>query len=179
MARKIIQNLNKEDIQRKLDSIYMMKKLPKMPRDSKSRQLKIYDEANNVLKTLYIAVARAIMQIIDSNYSGFHDKTASYNYESPNEPVAAAEAIQLLPNAFIGGPIKSAINSTDPKVQMTAINYFESLPNSIKISSIFPDNFSLAVKKLKQKLSERSKPDALHVDNFIKQNQKAYQKYYL
>lgn len=153
MAKKIIQNLKKEEIQAKLDSIYMLNKLPKMPRDSESRQLKIYNEANNILKILYIFSARAIMQIIDSTYTGIHDKTESYNYTSPKEPVAAAEAIKLLPNAFVGGPVKSAINSNDPKVQMIAINYFESLPGSVKISSVFPDNFSLIVKKLKKKLS--------------------------
>jgi hypothetical protein len=155
MAEKIIRSLQKEEIQTKLNSLKMLEDLPAMPRSSESKQLKIYKETVEVLKTLHIAAARAIMSIIESNYTGIHDKTESYNYATPNEPVVAAEAIKLLPNAFIGGPIKSAINSNDPKVQMIAINYFETLPSDIRISGIFPKDFSILIKKLKQKLAEK------------------------
>ncbi len=157
-AEKIIGFLQKEDINTKLNALKMLQELPQIPRDSESKKLKIYKETNDVLKKLHIASAKAIMHIIESNYKGIHDRTESYNYETPREPVEAAEAIKLLPNAFIGGPIKSAVNSTDPKVQMTAINYYESLPDDIRISEIFPKNFSIAVKKLKQKLEEKLKP---------------------
>jgi hypothetical protein len=154
-AENVIQSLQKEDIQTKLNSLLKLNDLPELPRDSESRQLKIYKETKEVLKQLYIAAAKAIMDIIESNYSGVHDKTESYNYTTPKEPVNAAETIKLLPNAFIGGPIKTAINSTDPKVQMIAINYFETLPSDIRISQIFPKDFSIAVKKLKLKLDEK------------------------
>jgi hypothetical protein len=154
-AENIIRSLQKEDMQTKLNSLLKLSDLPELPRDSNSRQLKIYKETKEVLKQLYIAAAKAIMDIIESNYTGIHDKTESYNYATPKEPVDAAESIKLLPNAFIGGPIKSAINSTDPKVQMIAINYFETLPSDIRISSIFPKDFSILIKKLKQRLAEK------------------------
>jgi hypothetical protein len=155
ITEKIIRSLQKEDVQTKLNSLQMLKDLPDLPRDSGSKQLKMYKETKEVLKQLHIAAAIAIMSIIESNYTGIHDKTESYNYASPKEPIAAVEAIKLLPNAFIGGPIKSAVNSTDPNVQLIAINYYESLPSDIRISEIFPKNFSISVKKLKQKLEEK------------------------
>ncbi|MBN2403824.1 MAG: hypothetical protein JXN64_15725 [Spirochaetes bacterium] len=153
ITEKIIRLLQKDEVQIKLNSLKMLEDIPQLPRDSESRQLKIYKETNEVLKKLYIASARAIMQIIESHYTGIHDKTASYNYATPIEPIMAAEAIKLLPNAFIGGPVKSAINSNDPRVQRIAINYFESLPGDIRISGIFPKDFSLVIKKLEQKLT--------------------------
>lgn len=162
MAKTIIRNLQKEDIQDKLDSVYMLNDMPKMPRDSESRQLKIYEEANEVLKTLYVAAARAIMFVLDSNFTGVHDKTESFNYSSAKEPIAAVEAIKLLPNAFVGGPLKSAINNNDPNVQLIAIEYFESLPANIRISAIFPDDFNLKIKKLKQKITEKIHAQAVH-----------------
>jgi hypothetical protein len=154
IAENIIRSLQKEDEKVRLNALTMLQDIPQMPRDSQTRQLKIYKETNTVLKKLYIASAKTIIQIIESNYTGFHDKAESYNYASPKEPIAAAEAIKLLPNAFIGGPIKSAVNSTDPNVRMIAINYYESLPSDIRISEIFPKNFSLIIKKLKVKLEE-------------------------
>ncbi|MFH0974903.1 MAG: hypothetical protein V1874_03875 [Spirochaetota bacterium] len=156
MAEDIARSVQKEDIQIKLNSLKKLNDLPRMPRDSESKQLKIYKETTESLKKLHIAAARAIMGIIESNFTGVHDKTESYNYASPKEPIAAAEAIKLLPNAFIGGPIKSAINSTNLNVQRIAIEYFESLPSDIRISEIFPKDFSVLVKKLKQKMNEKS-----------------------
>jgi hypothetical protein len=157
IAEDIIRKLKKDDMQKKLDTIEMLNDLPKLPRDKESKQLMIYKEANKVYKDLYIAVARAIMFILDSTFAGIHDETDSYNYALPSGPIAAAEAIKLLPNAFVGGPIKSAINSNDPYVQMIAIEYFESLPSDIRISEIFPKDFNLLIKRLKPKVMQRFK----------------------
>ncbi len=154
-AEKIIRDLKNDDLHKRMDSIIMLNDLPRLPRDEESKKLQIYKKVNEVYKKLYIEVARAIMNIIDSNYSGVHDKTESYNYAAPKEPVAAAEAIKLLPNAFIGGPIKSAINSINPQVQRVAIEYFETLPSDIRISGIFPKDFNLLVKKMKVKLESK------------------------
>jgi hypothetical protein len=155
MAEKIIRDLKKEDLSRKLEAIQRLSEMPKLPRDEESRKLKIYKTATEIYKQMHIEIARGIMGIVDSNYAGIHDKSESYNYAAPNEPVIAAEAIKLLPNAFIGGPVKSAINSINPKVQQVAIEYFDTLPSDIRISEIFPKDFSILVKKLKAKLEKK------------------------
>jgi hypothetical protein len=155
IAEKLIRDLKRDDIREKLETIRMLNELPKLPRDEESKSLKIYKPANEVYKKLYIEVARAIMFIIDSNYGGVHDKSESYNYAFPKEPVEAAEAIKLLPNAFVGGPIKSAVNSNYPQVQGIAIEYFETLPGDVRVSDIFPKGFGITLKKLKAKLYSR------------------------
>lgn len=155
IAEKFIRLLTKDDIETKLKAINALEKIPELPRDKESRQLKIYKEAGKVYKELYIAIARAIMSVLDSPFAGLHDKHESYNYSAPNEPVKAVEAIKFLPNAFVGGPIKSAINSHYPFVQKIAIEYFEKLPGDIRISEIFPKNYNLFIKRLKPKVNKQ------------------------
>ncbi len=152
IAGDIINGLQKDDINMKLASIKKLNELPKLPRDQESRQLKIYDKAKEEYKNVHRTAARAIMDVLDSTFTGTHDKSDSYNYDSPEEPLAAAEAIKLLPNAFIGGPIKTALNSNDPNVQKIAIDYYESLPNDVRISQIFPPKFNILIKEVKAKV---------------------------
>lgn len=148
-AENIIRKLKSSGIDAKINSIALFTELPKLPRDEESRQLKIYKEASETYKKLYIEVARAIMHVIDSSYAGFHDKAESYNYSPEQAPIAAVEAIKSLPNAFIGGPIKTAVASANPVVQKIAIEYFETLPSDIRISEVFPKDFNHQIKKLK------------------------------
>ncbi len=150
---QILKGLKVEDAQKKLKSIKKLSELSEIPKDDESRQLKIYKETVETYKRMYVEVARAIMYVLDSNYSGLHDESESYNYAPPKEPVAAVEAIKLLPNAYIGGPIKSAINTNNQFIQKIAIDYFESLPIDIRISNIFPDGYSVLIKKLKSKIT--------------------------
>ena len=86
-AETIIRNLTKDDNDKKLAAIQQFTEISVLPRDEESKQLKIYKEATKVYKDLYIAIARAIMSILDSSFVGIHDATESYNYTPWRRPI--------------------------------------------------------------------------------------------
>jgi hypothetical protein len=152
MAALILEGLRDTNVNNRLDTLSRLEDLPDLSADREMKEMKDYAEVKGILKKLYIEAARAIMKILDTYGTFDGDPAASFNYKEPREPIRAAESIRLLPNAFIAGPMKSAIANQQVKVRKIAIEYYDSLPTDLRYSGIFPEDFPNVVKKAKSEL---------------------------
>ena len=151
-AMKIIEGLDVEDIRKKLSAIAQIEQLSNVSCDDEIRELKEYRSLKGTLKDLHIAIARSIMDILSSEASFSGDAESSFNYTEPLDEMLAAEYIKLLPNAYIAGPMKTAIKSPHLKVIEIAIDHYDSLPSDVKYSGLFPDDFKQVVRAIKTKI---------------------------
>jgi len=152
IALLIIKELESEDLYDKLDTLDRLNRLPELPTDSVSCELKEYKETRDIYKRLYTIAARSIMQVLNSNFFlGAHDPSHSFNYSDPREPVRAAEKIQYLPKAYMGGPIRAAVTSPYPMVNKMAVEFYDELPQEMKFSSTFPDEVRKKIRNIRGK----------------------------
>lgn len=150
-AQKISKELMKEDVNKQLNAICMIEKIPNISGDEELREMNDYSDVKTTLKQLYIDTARTIMNILGKESGFVNDQDHSFNYEEAKEPLLAAEYIKLLPNAYISGPMKSAINHTSTKVKKIAIDHYDSLPSEIKYSEVFAHDFRQIIRSIKAK----------------------------
>ncbi|MCP4135800.1 MAG: hypothetical protein GY754_32835 [bacterium] len=150
MAQKIIDGLEDDDIRKSLNIICMIEDLPDISSDAELKTLKRYKEVKDILKKVYVTTARTIISILSSDVHFSSDAETSFNYIEPMEPLLAAEYMKLLPNAFVGGPMKAAINCPMDKVQQIAVEHYDSLPSDFKYSGIFPSEFKKRVRQLRE-----------------------------
>jgi len=150
LALKIIKELEENDIQDQLTILDMLDKLPDLPSDYASCELKEFHETKEIYKKLYSITARAIMNIINSDFvHGMHDPSNSFNYSDPKEPATAADQIKYLPKAYSGGPIRAAISSPYKRVNKIALEFYDELPSDMKYSDIFSNNIRKKIRSLK------------------------------
>ncbi len=154
LALEIIEGLKDDDIRRTLNNICKLESLPDLSGDDEVKDFKEYQAMRGVLKKLYIETARTIIDILGSEGGFSCDEANSYNYTEPLEAMLAAEYIKMLPKAFIGGPMKAAMNHPHGSVRRIVIEYFDSLPKELQYSDIFPANFRKSVKMMKAQLSD-------------------------
>ncbi|MBN1500003.1 MAG: hypothetical protein JW982_07605 [Spirochaetes bacterium] len=148
----IYNSLDSEEVAEQLDAVERLEELSVMMGDNSIKDLAEYKHVREVLKKLHIKTAKTLMSILESSASFSNDERHSFNYSEPKEQIQAAEDIKLLPNAFIGGPMKSAMNSKNPKVLRVAIDHYKSLPSSVRVSDVFPPNFGNIVRTIDSKL---------------------------
>lgn len=148
-TEKIVKKLDNDNIKVQLQVIQMIEKLPNISGDETIRELKEYKQVRNLLKQLYIKVAVTIMEILNAQNNFSSDIEHSFNYQEPVEQILAAEYISLIPNAFIGGPMKVAVTHSNSTVRKIAIDYYETLPSDIKYSEIFPPDFRQIIRGIK------------------------------
>lgn len=149
---RIIERMKAEETSKKLEAIKQIGHLEDFYGDEEMKQLKEYREYKDIQKKLNIATAKTLMNILDTAKSFSGDPVTSFNYTEPVELLDAAECIKLLPNAFIGGPMKSALNNSSVKVKKIALDYFDSLPREVKYSEVFPPNFTKLAAKIRSQL---------------------------
>lgn len=151
LAKEIIQKLENSDIDDKLELLEKLDELPPLPSDDRIYEYKEFTEAKESYKQLYKLSARAIIEILGSDLMhGRHDPGSSFNYEDPAGPIVAAKHIQNLPKAYMGGPIKAAIQSPYKKVNELGVNYYDSLPKDLKYSETFPDPIRKKIRTIRQ-----------------------------
>jgi hypothetical protein len=149
---QIIEGLKAEETKKKLEVLNQIRNLPDISGDEDIKQMKEYRQYRELLKSMHKATAKTIIHILDTEKSFSGDPEISFNYTEMVELQQAAECITLLPNAFIGGPIKSAINNRSVKVKLFALDYFDSLPREVRYSDVFPPNFTKLMAKLRAQL---------------------------
>ncbi len=148
----IYNSLDSEEIEEQLDAVEKLQITNELMSDSSIKELGEYKQVREVYKKLHIKTAKTLMSILESSSSFSCDERHSFNYSEPKEQIKAAECIRLLPNAFIGGPMKSAMNSRNPKVLKIAINHFKTLPPAVRVSDVFPPNFGNVIRTIDAKL---------------------------
>lgn len=151
-ALSIIDGLKVDDVKKKLKLIRMIEDFPDFSGDDEIKERSDYHELKKLLKTLYIEIARTIMAILDVGEDYVVNRQSSFTHSEPVDAMEAAECIKLLPNAYIGGPMKSAISNPHLKVKKIAVDYYGSIPADVKFSGVFPTDFSKVVMELKTKL---------------------------
>lgn len=152
MAATIMKGFQDENSKKRLDTISMLEEIPDLAADKEMKEMKDYGEIKGILKKVYIESARTIMKTLETEYTFVGDKEDSFNYKEPLEPIQAAECIKILPNAFIAGPMKTAILNKHEKVRRIAVEYYDSLPTDLKYSGIFPEDFPQLIKRIKSEL---------------------------
>jgi len=154
IARNIMKELKNENQRKQLNAIYMLKQFPDLSSDEEIKDMQDYKEVKEIMKQVYIESAKTIMKILDSSAAFSSDPKTSFNYMEPLDQMLAAEYIKILPNAFIGGPMKSAVNHPHPKVVRIAVEYYDSLPSDLKYSDVMPRGFKEVIRKKKSELKE-------------------------
>lgn len=149
---QIIEGLKAEETKIKLTFLQQIRDLPDLSLDEDIKQMKEYREYRNQLKKMHVATAKTIMHILDTEKTFSGDPETSFNYSEPVELLQAVQCITLLPNAFIGGPIKSAVNNPNIKVKVFALDYFDSLPREVRYSDVFPPNFTKLMAQLRSQI---------------------------
>lgn len=154
IAAKIMKELKDEKQEKQLNAIHMITDFPELSGDEEMKQMHGYKEVKEIMKKVYIESAKTIMNILDSSVAYSNDPKISFNYKKPVNQITAAEYIKILPNAFIGGPMKSAIKHPHPKVVKIAVDYYDSLPSDLKYSDVLPADFKNVIRKKKLELNE-------------------------
>ena len=150
LARVIIKELESDDIDDKLKTLDKLNKLPELPTKDGIYEYKEYSETKDLYKRVYTLAARTIMDILNTDHMHFrHDPSSSFNYTDPVEPIKAAESIKFLPKAYMGGPVKAAVQSPYEKVYTLGVNYYDSLPRDLKYSQSFPDSIRKRIRSIK------------------------------
>ena len=152
-AIELMGKLEDENRSNVLNAINSIQEIPNLTGDDELKELKEYPVMRSTLKNLYVATARALINIFNEDADFSCDEVNSFNYVEPLEVMLAAKYIKLLPKAFIGGPIKAALSHPYHKVQKIAVDYFDSLPDDLKYSDIFPTNFRSSVRVIRNQLS--------------------------
>ncbi|MCP4138363.1 MAG: hypothetical protein GY754_45800 [bacterium] len=149
-ALRILQGLEHEDINIKLEAITLMANLPSLPDDEESKSLKAYKEIKALYKQLYTGSARFIMDVLGSDFSyGSNDAENSFNFTEAEEPIIAAKGMCYLPNAYIGGPIRAAVESPNKTVKEIALQFYDSLPSDLKYSRIITDGVRTKIRAIR------------------------------
>ena len=152
LAEKIYnQLLEQEEIREKLNTISRLEKLREMENDREFANLKEYKEVKAVCKKLYITVAKTLIDILNSQGMFSTDSEHSFNLTDPIEQMLATEYIKLLPNAYIGGPMKAAAISPFQQVHAIVADHYSNLPGEVKYSDIFPSNFAKMIRTIRPK----------------------------
>ncbi len=152
IAKSIMKELKNENQKTQLNGIYMLKQCPDLSSDDELKEMQDYKEVKEIMKQVYIESAKTIMKILDSSVAYSSDHKTSFNYMEPVDQMLAAEYIKILPNAYIGGPMKSAVNHPHPKVVRIAVDYYDCLPADLKYSDVMPRGFKEIIRKKKAEL---------------------------
>ncbi len=152
IAKVIMEELKDENIRKQLNTICKLESFPDLSLDDEMKEMKDFREVKGILKQVYIEVARTLMKILDISTADMITEQTSFNNTEPYDQMLAAEYIKMLPNAFISGPMKSAIKSPFKQVVKIVVEYYDSLPSDLKYSDIFPIGFKDIVRKRKSEL---------------------------
>lgn len=122
----------------RLGALELLVSLPPLP--CGCSELKEYKETRKLYTAIFNACADSIVEILSRDHaSGRHDPAESFNYTLPPEPLEAAKKIELLPEAFMTGPIKAALRSPYTEVRSAAAECYHRIPNDIKYGGLFSD----------------------------------------
>lgn len=142
-----------EEVKDKIAAMKSIEFLPEIISDNSLYNLNGYKEMRGNLKRLYIKVAETIMEILNSNKVFCDEKENSFVDEDYTVVIEAAKCVKLLPNAFIGGPMKAAIGCQNADVLKFVSTYYRTLPTDLKVSEVFPPDFRNKVRQVNMQLN--------------------------
>ena len=145
--------INSEEVKDKINAIKSIEFLPEIISDNSLYHMNGYKEMRGNLKRLYIKVAETIMDILKFDKIFDDERDNSFTEADYTEVIEAAECIKLLPNAFIGGPMKAAIGCHNADVLKFVSRYYRTLPTDLKVSEVFPPDFRNKVRQVNLQLN--------------------------